>query len=248
LLAYTKRAWGRALLATENTAIEAKDLWKIYRLGKIEYPALRGLSVEIGKGEFVAIVGPSGSGKSTLLNMFGALDRPTRGTVLIEGSDISRMSDDRLAELRNEKIGFVFQTFNLLPYLSSMENVEVPMIAEGVQRKVRQLKAMSLLEIVGLKGLENNRPGELSGGQQQRVAIARALANDPQIIMADEPTGNLDSQSSSEIIEILNSLNKKKSVTVVMVTHNLPLTRYCDRTLYVKDGLIEKVVKKDEKK
>ncbi len=235
-------------MAAENASIEAKDLWKIYRLGKIEYPALRGLSVVIARGEFVAIVGPSGSGKSTLLNMFGALDRPTRGTVLIEGRDISRMSDDRLAELRNEKIGFVFQTFNLLPYMSALENVEVPMIAEGVQRKMRQEKAMGLLERVGLKGLENNRPGELSGGQQQRVAIARALANDPQIIMADEPTGNLDSQSSAEIIEILHALNEEKSVTVVMVTHNLLLTKYCHRTLYVKDGVIEKVVKKDEKK
>jgi putative ABC transport system ATP-binding protein len=242
-------ARGRTALATEvKTAIEAKDLWKIYRLGKIEYPALRGLSLEIGKGEFVAIVGPSGSGKSTLLNMFGALDRPTKGTVLIDGNDISRMTDDSLAELRNEKIGFVFQTFNLLPYMSAQENVEVPMIAEGLSPKVREEKAMALLEAVGLKGLERNKPGELSGGQQQRVAIARALANDPQIIMADEPTGNLDSKSSSEIIEILNSLNKSKSVTIIMVTHNLPLTSYCDRTLYVKDGLIEKVVQKHEKK
>jgi putative ABC transport system ATP-binding protein len=230
------------LHAPLTDAIVAKDLWKTYHLGKVDYPALCGLSLKIKKGEFVAVVGPSGSGKSTLLNMFGALDRPTKGQVLIEGVDISRLSDNKLALLRNKKIGFVFQTFNLLSYISSLENIEVPLIAGGVPSSRRRQISRRLLEEVGLKGFERNKPGELSGGQQQRVAIARALANDPEIIMADEPTGNLDSKSASEIIDVLSSLNKNKAVTVVMVTHNLQLTDYCNRIIFMRDGLIEKEV------
>jgi len=228
-----------------HAAIVARELWKIYRIGKVEYPALRGLNMEVEEGEFIAIVGPSGSGKSTLLHLFGALDRPTKGQVFIDGVDISKLSDDKLAELRNRTIGFVFQTFNLIPYMNSLANIEIPLIAGGVIGSVRQKRAHGLLEMVGLKGFERNKPGELSGGQQQRVAIARALTNNPKIIMADEPTGNLDSSSSKEIIEILNRLNKQENVTIVMVTHNLLLTNYCNRIIYVKDGLIEKEVKQN---
>jgi putative ABC transport system ATP-binding protein len=220
--------------------IVANDLWKIYKLGKIEYTALRGVGFTINKGDFIAIVGPSGSGKSTLLNMLGALDRPTRGKILIDGTDISKLSDDKLAELRNKKIGFIFQTFNLLAYMSAIDNVEVPLIASGMLRNSRRNRAEELLEMVGLKGFERNKPTELSGGQQQRVAIARGLTNNPQILMADEPTGNLDSKSASEIIDILYDLNRKKGVTIMIVTHNFQLTTYCNRIWYVKDGLIEK--------
>ncbi len=230
-------------LTEENAdVIVAKDLWKIYRLGKVDYPALRGISLSIKRGEFIALVGPSGSGKSTLLNLFGALDRPTRGQVMINGQDISRLSDDRLAELRNRELGFVFQTFNLLGYMSALDNVEVPLVAGGVAVGRRKQKARELLKMVGLDAFERNRPTELSGGQQQRVAIARSLTNDPQILLADEPTGNLDSTSASEIISILNTLNKKEGVTIVMVTHNLDLTEFCHRTIHLKDGKIEKEV------
>lgn len=218
----------------------AEDLWKVYRLGQIDYPALRGVSFSVKKGEYIAIVGPSGSGKSTLLNLMGALDRPTKGRMIIDGIEISKLNDKKLAELRNRKLGFVFQTFNLLSYMSAAENVETPLIAAGVPPEERRRRSYELLEMVGLKGFEKNRPAMLSGGQQQRVAIARALANEPQIILADEPTGNLDSKSSHEIMEILRRLNEEKGVTIVMVTHNLELTSYCDRTWFFRDGKIEK--------
>lgn len=236
------------MVDVNSDIIIAKDLWKIYKLGKLEYPALRGVSFTVKRGDYIAIVGPSGSGKSTLLNVLSALDKPTKGTVLIDGTDISKLSEDKLAELRNKKIGFVFQTFNLLNYMSAIDNVEVPLIAAGLPKSARMKRARELLEVVGLKGFEKNRPTELSGGQQQRVAIARSLTNNPQILMADEPTGNLDSKSASEIIEILNDLNKDKGVTVIMVTHNLQLTTYCNRIWYVKDGVIEKEEVKIAKK
>jgi len=222
------------------------DLWKIYKSGKIEYPALRGINMKIRKGEFIAIVGPSGSGKSTLLNLLGALDRPTKGKVIIDGTDISKLKSNELAELRNKKLGFIFQTFNLIPYMSALDNVEVPMIASGIPPKERKERARKLLELVGLKEFEKNRPSELSGGQQQKVAIARALVNNPQIILADEPTGNLDSKSANEIIEILHDLNKK-GVTIILVTHNLNLIKYCHRVFWLKDGLIEKEVEQNVK-
>lgn len=226
--------------------IIAIDLWKIYKSGKIEYPALRGINMKIRRGEFIAIVGPSGSGKSTLLNLFGALDRPTKGKVIIDGIDISTLKSNELAEFRNKKIGFIFQTFNLIPYMSALDNIEVPMIASGISPKERKIRAKELLELVGLKGFERNRPSELSGGQQQRVAIARALINNPQIILADEPTGNLDSKSANEIIEILHNLNKR-GVTIILVTHNLNLIKYCNRVFWMKDGLIEKEVEQNVK-
>ena len=225
--------------------IVTKDLWKIYRLGKIDYPALRGVSISVNTGEFIALVGPSGSGKSTLLNLFGALDRPTRGQVLIDGVDISKLSDDRLAEIRNQKLGFVFQTFNLLIYINALDNVEVPLIAKGYSPKKRRDEALRLLKDVGLAGKEYNRPGELSGGQQQRVAVARALANNPKILLADEPTGNLDSKSANEIINVLRMLNRERGVSIVMVTHNLQLTEYCHKIWYMKDGQIEKEVEQN---
>ncbi len=226
--------------------IIAIDLWKIYKSGKIEYPALRGINMKIRRGEFIAIIGPSGSGKSTLLNLFGALDRPTKGKVIIDGIDISTLKSNELAEFRNKKIGFIFQTFNLIPYMSALDNIEVPMIASGISPKERKIRAKELLELVGLKGFERNRPSELSGGQQQRVAIARALINNPQIILADEPTGNLDSKSANEIIEILHNLNKR-GVTIILVTHNLNLIKYCNRVFWMKDGLIEKEVEQNVK-
>ena len=230
---------------TNEVIISAEDLRKVYVIGKIEYPALCGVSFSINKGDFVAIVGPSGSGKSTLLNMLGALDRPSGGKIHIDGVDISTLNDDKLAELRNTRLGFIFQTFNLLTYMSALDNVEVPLIASGTPKAVRLKKGQELLEAVGLKGFEKNRPTELSGGQQQRVAIARALTNSPQILLADEPTGNLDSKSANEIIAILRKLNRDDGVTVIMVTHNMQLTEFCNRVWYVKDGIIEKEVLQD---
>ncbi len=230
------------MTAKNEVVITAKDLRKVYVIGTIEYPALCGVSFNINKGDFVAIVGPSGSGKSTLLNVLGALDRPSSGKILIDGVDISKLNDDKLAELRNMRLGFIFQTFNLLSYMSAIDNVEVPLIACETPKAVRTKRGLELLDAVGLKGFEKNRPMELSGGQQQRVAIARALANSPPILLADEPTGNLDSKSANEIISILRSLNKDKGVTIIMVTHNMQLTEFCNRVWYVRDGVIEKEV------
>ncbi len=227
---------------TRVEVIKAIDLVKIYRLGKIEFPALRGVNIIIKQGDFLAIVGPSGSGKSTLMNLFGALDRPTRGSVFIDEVDISTLSTDGLAILRNRKIGFVFQTFNLLTYLNALQNVEVPLIAAGVSRVERINKARETMARVGLGGFEKNRPTELSGGQQQRVAVARALVNDPKIILADEPTGNLDSESSMNLMDVFHRLNSESGVTIIMVTHNLELTNYCNRLVMVRDGLIEREI------
>jgi putative ABC transport system ATP-binding protein len=233
-------------LAENSTAkdevIKAIDLVKIYRLGKIEFPALRGVNIAIKQGDFLAIAGPSGSGKSTLMNLFGALDRPTKGSVLIDGVDISTLNADGLAILRNRKLGFVFQTFNLLTYLNALQNVEVPLVAAGVPGLERIKKAKETLARVGLEGFERNRPTELSGGQQQRVAVARALINDPKIILADEPTGNLDSESSRNLMDIFHRLNSESGVSIIMVTHNLELTNYCNRVIMVRDGLIEREI------
>jgi putative ABC transport system ATP-binding protein len=230
---------------SQYSVIKTVDLQKIYSLGKIDYPALRGVNIDIKQGEFVAIVGPSGSGKSTLLNLFGALDRPTKGNVFIDGIDISKLGENDLASVRNKKMGFVFQAFNLLNYLNSIQNIEVPLVAANIPSPVRLRKASETLERVGLKGYERNRPTELSGGQQQRVAVARALVNDPKIILADEPTGNLDSESSRNLIEVFHKLNSESGVTIIMVTHNLDLTNYCNRVIMVRDGLIEKEVYKN---
>ncbi len=227
--------------------ILTEDVWKIYKMGKVEYPALRGVSLRVRRGEFAAIVGPSGSGKSTMLHLIGALDRPTKGKIYLEGTDLSKLNDDQLAMIRRRKIGFIFQTFNLIPRLNALQNVEIPMMADGVPRDKRIKRALELLKIVGLEGLEDHRPSELSGGERQRVAIARALANQPSIILADEPTGNLDSESAWSVMRVLKKLNVERSVTVVLVTHNIELTKVCDRIFYLRDGKIikEEVMKGD---
>ncbi|MEM4497984.1 MAG: ABC transporter ATP-binding protein [Nitrososphaerota archaeon] len=222
----------------EQPAIKFENVWKIYRLGKVEVPALRGLSLEIKRGEHVAIMGPSGSGKSTFLHLAGALDRPTRGRVLIEGRDPSRMSDEELSRLRNRLIGFVFQTFNLIPRLTALENVMLPLAIKGVNGEERVRRAREALERVGLAHRINHRPMELSGGEQQRVAIARAIVTDPRIILADEPTGNLDSASAAEVVELLTRLNRDLGITLVVVTHNPETASPAGRIVRMRDGVV----------
>ena len=218
--------------------VVTEDLWRIYRVGNVDYPALRGVNIEIYDGEFVALVGPSGSGKSTLLHLIGGLDRPTRGRITVEGVDLSSLGGNELAEYRNEKIGFVFQFFNLIPYLTAVENVELTMSIRGLSPKNRRAKALRLLEAFGLSEMAYKRPTELSGGEQQRVAIARALANDPKLILADEPTGNIDSESARTVVGAFRRLVDDEGVSVIMVTHNLELTRACDRIIKIRDGRI----------
>ena len=215
--------------------VQLRDIIKVYRLGRVEVPALRGVSLEISSGEFVAIMGPSGSGKSTLMNLIGCLDRPTSGTYVLNEQDVSRMSDDELADVRNRRIGFVFQTFNLLPRLSALKNVEMPMIYAGIVRAERRSRAVGALERVGLGHRLHHAPPELSGGEQQRVAIARALANRPALLLADEPTGNLDSRAGEEILAIFQELNRS-GITVVMVTHDREIAEHSGRILMLRDG------------
>jgi putative ABC transport system ATP-binding protein len=222
-----------------STIIELIDVKKVYVSDGVPTEALRGISFKVTKGEFIAVVGPSGSGKSTLLHLIGGLDRPTSGRILIGGNDINKLSDDKLAELRNEKIGFVFQFYNLVPYLPVIKNVELPLIVKGVSSQERRGRVLKLLEEVGLKDKAFTRPTRLSGGEQQRVAIARALINNPEILLADEPTGNLDSKNSIMIAELFRRLNDKGR-TILMVTHNLIVASYAKRILYIRDGLIEK--------
>ncbi|ABQ46589.1 MULTISPECIES: ABC transporter ATP-binding protein [Thermotoga] len=220
--------------------MELVDVWKIYDLGEVKVEALRGVSFEVFEGEYVIIIGPSGSGKSTLLHILGCLDRPTKGKVLIEGEEVSRMGDRRLAQVRNRKIGFVFQSYNLLPRLTALENVELPMIYAGVPAKERKRRAKELLELVGLGDRLHHRPNQLSGGQQQRVAIARALANDPVFILADEPTGNLDTKTGEEILELFRKLHEMGK-TLVVVTHNLEMVDEGTCIVRIRDGKIEGV-------
>mgnify|MGYP000565998281 CR=1 FL=1 len=216
--------------------IRMERVTKIYRLGQIEVPALRGIDLEIKPGEMVAIMGPSGSGKSTLMNIMGCLDQPTSGIYELEGIPVSRLNDNQLAEIRNKKIGFVFQTFNLLPRTSALANVELPLIyGGGTNRRERALEA---LRKVGILERAKHRPSELSGGEQQRVAIARALVNNPSIILADEPTGNLDSKTSREIMELFARLNQDEGITVVLVTHDREMAEYARRIIHLRDGQI----------
>jgi putative ABC transport system ATP-binding protein len=218
--------------------IEAHEITKIYRLGDIELKALREVSLTIEKGEFVAIMGPSGSGKSTFMNMLGCLDRPTSGQYYLEGIDVGSLNRDDLAGIRNKKIGFVFQGFNLLPRTSAIENVELPMLYNGFPAKERTLRAQKALKSVGLEGREDHQPNQLSGGQQQRVAVARALVNDAPIILADEPTGNLDSKTSAEIMELLTRLNRESNITIILVTHENDIAAYSKRIIRFLDGSV----------
>jgi putative ABC transport system ATP-binding protein len=220
----------------KQPVITIEDVSKVYHLGEYDVHALNGVSTVIYEGEFVAIMGPSGSGKSTMMNVLGALDTPTSGTYILAGSDASQMSDDELAEIRNSKIGFVFQNFNLLPRTSAIQQVELPLIYAG--KSQRRAKAAAALELVGLGDRMDHRPSELSGGQQQRVAIARALVNEPAIILADEPTGNLDSKSGVEIIQILQNLNREQGITIICVTHDPWIARHSHRVLRLSDGQI----------
>ena len=215
--------------------IELDNITKIYRMGKVEVPALRGITVNIPPGEMVALIGASGSGKSTLMNILGFLDKPTIGKYTLEGADVSQLNDNQLAELRNKKIGFVFQTFNLLPRTSALSNVELPLIYSGGRQK-RQ-RALAALERVGLAERASHKPTELSGGEQQRVAIARALVNNPALILADEPTGNLDSAATAEIVAIFDQLNRE-GITVVLVTHEMDIATQTQRIIRLLDGKI----------
>lgn len=219
-----------------NPIIKLDDVWKIYHLGKIDVPVLKGVSLEIQPGSFVVILGPSGSGKSTMLNMVGCLDLPTRGRVLLDSVDIAEMSEDQLAVARGNKIGFIFQQFNLINNLTALENVMVPMIFQGKPEKERLEKAESLLSSLGLGDRMHHTPLELSGGEQQRVAIARALSNDPEIVVADEPTGNLDSATGKRIMEILTDLHLKEKKTIIIVTHDPQIATHSDHVVRIKDG------------
>jgi putative ABC transport system ATP-binding protein len=219
--------------------IQLDHIHKTYTMGDVEVHALRGVSLEIREGEFVAIMGASGSGKSTTMNIIGCLDRPTRGTYILDGEDVSQMSKDERADIRCKKIGFVFQGFNLLSRTSALENVELPMLYLGVDSAARHERAMEALAAVGLSGREQNHPNQLSGGQQQRVAVARSLVNNPALILADEPTGNLDSRTSVEVMEIFQRLNRERGITLVLVTHESDIAQYAQRVIVFKDGKIK---------
>lgn len=222
--------------------IQTNDLRKIYKIGEVEVHALAGVTITINKGEVVAIMGPSGSGKSTLMNLLGCLDRPTSGRYILDGEEVSELDDDQLASIRNRKVGFVFQSFNLLSRSTALANVELPMRYAGVSKE-RVQRAAEALESVGLADRMNHKPTELSGGQQQRVAIARALVNHPAILMADEPTGNLDSKSGKEIMDLLLSLNKEYETTLIIVTHDPTVAAQTRRIIRLKDGLVEEEIK-----
>ena len=221
-----------------EAVIIVEHLTKVYDLGEVRVEALCGVDVRVERGEFVAIMGASGSGKSTFLNIVGCLDRPSTGRYLLDEVDVSQMSSDQLAEVRNKKIGFVFQSFNLLARTSAVENVELPLLYNGTDSSDRRARALAALKATGLEGRAEHQPSQLSGGQQQRVAIARALVNQPSIILADEPTGNLDSQTSNEIMGIMQTLNEQQGITIMLVTHEPDIARYAKRVILFKDGLV----------
>jgi putative ABC transport system ATP-binding protein len=222
----------------DNLVINAVNLTKTYQMGEVEVQALRGASLQVERGEFLAIMGPSGSGKSTLMNILGCLDQPSSGQYFLEGVDVAQLDDNKLARIRGKRIGFVFQSFNLLPRTSALSNVELPLIYMGVKRKERRQRSVAALEMVGLGERLHHKPNELSGGQQQRVAIARALVTSPAIIMADEPTGNLDSRSSEEIMAIFQHLNEDQGITIIFVTHEPDIAEHTRRVVRLADGQI----------
>jgi len=226
-----------------DTIIELDNVWKIYQMGNIKVNALRGMSLKIKKGEFVAIMGPSGSGKSTAVNMVGALDIPTKGKIYLDNHDISKLSESDLAQVRGKKIGFIFQQFNLINTLTALENVALPMVFQNIEREERIEKAEQILKNVDLGDRMYHRPNELSGGQQQRVAIARSLANDPEVVLADEPTGNLDSKTGKSVMNFLDSLNKNEGKTIIMVTHDKNIANHANRIEFLKDGKVVRSIK-----
>jgi len=223
----------------KKSIIRLDNVWKIYQMGNVQVNALRGLNLKIKHGEFVAVMGPSGSGKSTAVNMIGCLDIPTRGRIYLEGKNISHMTESDLAQIRGKKIGFIFQQFNLIPTLNALENVMLPMTFQGIDAETRKKRATELLKMVGLGERLHHRPTELSGGQQQRVAIARALSNDPEVILADEPTGNLDTKTGKKVMEFLKKLHKQGK-TIVMVTHEQTISKFAQRVEYLRDGVVIK--------
>ncbi len=228
-------------VTTHEFIVRTKDLHKIYQMGEVEVPALKGIEINIRRGEYLSIMGPSGSGKSTLFNMVGGLDKPTKGTCFIEEVDMAQLDAFELAWLRCRKIGYIFQTFNLIPVMTALENVTLPMIFAGMSSDEMMDRGAMLLELVGLGERLHHKPYELSGGQQQRVAVARSLANNPAIILADEPTGNLDLQTGKEIIDLLKELNEESGVTVISATHDLKMIDVSDRVVHIRDGQVERI-------
>ena len=234
---------GEAAVAGEvarSTLIHLERIHKVYHMGDIDVHALRGVSLEINRGEFVAIMGPSGSGKSTMMNIIGCLDRPTKGQYFLEGIDVSKVDKPGLADIRNKRVGFVFQSFNLVPRTSALENVELPLIYAGVAAGERVRRARETLAEVGLSDRERNMPNQLSGGQQQRVALARALVNNPSLILADEPTGALDTRTSAEVMDIFQRLNRERDLTIIVVTHEPDIAQYADRIIQFRDGRVHR--------
>jgi putative ABC transport system ATP-binding protein len=232
---------GRISKNKDDLLIKLTDVWKIYQMGEVEFAALKGINLEIYEGEFLIILGPSGSGKSTMMNLLGCLDIPSKGTVWLNSKDISKFNESELSLIRGQMIGFIFQSFNLLPTLSTEENVLLPMEFQEEDQQLSRQKASSLLDIVGLSEKKQNLPSQLSGGQRQRVAIARSLAVNPPIILADEPTGNLDTKTGTYILDFLNELHEKEGKTIIIVTHDVELVRYATRVVYIRDGEIEKI-------
>jgi putative ABC transport system ATP-binding protein len=224
---------------SKKSVIRVNQAWKIYQLGKVEVPAIKGISIDIKEGEFVSIIGKSGSGKSTCLNLIGCLDVPTKGDIFLDGKNIAHLSEGDLAKIRGKKIGFIFQTFNLIPSLTTVENVEVPMIFQDYDSVVRKNRAKELLTKVGLGHRLDHKPSELSGGERQRVAVARALANEPEVILADEPTGNLDTKTGEEILKMLKDLHKEGK-TLIIVTHDTYVAKRAERIIELRDGLVVK--------